>query len=276
MTRPSPELRSDVDLLRRWIVARVKLTLRTPRAVVFTFAMPLLLLVLFSALNMNTRVAAAGDIAGKVNFAQFYTPSIGIFGLMTACYTAMILGLSNARESGLLKRVRATPLPMPIYLTAWLTGGVLTGIAAVVLMFIVAIPAFGVHIYAHTLLPAIVTLVVGAVALASLGLAVGSLAKSADQAMPIAQLTMLPLSFISGVFYPVAGAPTWLIDIAKVFPLYHLINAFDACFVPQNTGSGWNGTDLLVLAIWGLVGIRVAARRFAREGGGGRLAMASQ
>jgi ABC-2 type transport system permease protein len=266
--------RVDFDLLRRWITARVKMTLRTPRAVVFTFAMPLLLLVLFNSLNVGTRVAAAGDIAGQVNFAQFYTPSIGIFGLMTACYTAMIVGLSSARDSGLLKRVRSTPLPMPIYLASWLVGAVLTGIAAVVLMFVVAVPAFGVHINTHTLPAAIVTLIVGAIALASLGLAVGSLAKSADQAMPIAQLTMLPLSFISGIFYPLAGAPTWLIDVAKVFPLYHLVNAFDACVVPQNTGSGWSGTDLLVLAIWGAVGVRVAARRFAREGGGGRLAMA--
>jgi ABC-2 type transport system permease protein len=267
--------RTDLDLLRRWVVARVKLTLRTPRAVVFTFAMPLLLLVLFNSLNTGTTVAAVGNAGGKVNFAQFYTPSIGIFGLMTACYTAMILGLSNARDSGLLKRVRATPLPMPIYLTAWLAGGVLTGIAAVILMFIVAIPAFGVHLYARTLPAAAVTLVVGAVALASLGLAVASLVKSAEQAMPIAQLTMLPLSFISGVFYPLAGAPTWLIDIAKVFPLYHLVRAFDACFVPQTTGSGWSGTDLLVLVVWGAVGIRIAGRRFAREGGGGRLAVAS-
>jgi ABC-2 type transport system permease protein len=264
--------RFDLNLLRRWIVARVKLTLRTKRAVVFTFAMPLVLLVLFNALNTSTTVVGAGSAAAKINFAQFYTPSIGIFGLMTACYTAMILGLSTARESGLLKRVRATPLPMPIYLTSWVVAAVLTGIAAVVLMFVVAIPAFGVDVYARTLPAAIVTLVVGATALAALGLAVGSLAKTADQALPIAQLTMLPLSFISGIFYPLHGAPTWLIDVAKVFPLYHLVNAFGACFVPQNAGSGWSGTDVLVLAIWGIVGIRIAARRFAAEGGDTRVA----
>ena len=68
-----------------------------------------------------------------------------IFSLTTACYTSVILGIATARDSGLLKRVRGTPLPMSIYLGAWLAGAALTGILAVVLLFVVAIPAFGVH-----------------------------------------------------------------------------------------------------------------------------------
>jgi ABC-2 type transport system permease protein len=259
--------RVDVDLLRRWITARVKMTLRTPRAVVFTFAMPLLLLVLFNSLNTSTTVVGAGAAEAKINFAQFYTPSIGIFGLMTACYTAMIIGLSSARDSGLLKRVRSTPLPMPIYLASWVVGAVLTGIASVVLMFVVAIPAFGVDVYAHTLPAAIVTLVLGATALAGLGLAVGSLAKSAEQAMPIAQLTMLPLSFISGVFYPLQGAPDWLVTLANIFPLHHLIVAFDGAFQPGAPHAGWSG-ELWPLAVWTAIGLFVAVRRFSRESAG--------
>ena len=89
MTRP------DLFLLRRWVVARARLTLRTPRAVFFTFAFPLMFLVLFTGLNGNANVAAAGSAGGEVPFAQFYTPSIGIFGLTTACYTAVIFGLAQ-------------------------------------------------------------------------------------------------------------------------------------------------------------------------------------
>jgi ABC-2 type transport system permease protein len=266
MTRPSP---ADVALLRRWIAARVRLTLRNPRAAFFTFAFPLLFLVLFNGLNGNAKVPATGPAGGDVPFAQFYTPSIGIFGLTMACYSGVILGISTARDLGLLKRVRGTPLPMGIYVGAWLTGAMITGLAAVLLMFVVAVPVFGVHIYLSTLPAAIVSIVLGAAALAALGLAVATLARSADQAMPIAQFTFLPLSFISGVFYPLDGAPQWLVTIANLFPLKHLVDAFDACFVPGTPNGGWSWGDLAVIAIWGIVGLRVASRRFRWEPGAG-------
>jgi ABC-2 type transport system permease protein len=261
MTLPT---RSDLALLGRWLQARVKIQLRTGRAVVFTFAFPLVLIVLFNGLNGNATVDAVGA-AGQVKFAQFYTPAIAIFSLTTACYTSVIIGIATARDSGLLKRVRGTPLPMSTYLGAWLAGAALTGIAAVVLLFAVAVPAFGVKIYLETLPAAIVTLVLGAACLASVGLAVATLSKTADQAMPIAQLTFLPISFISGIWFPLEGAPEWLTKIANFFPLAHIVHAFDRCFSPGVTGGAWSGSDLWNVAVWTAVGLFVAVRRFRAE-----------
>jgi ABC-2 type transport system permease protein len=257
--------RTDLSLLRRWIVARVQLTLRIPRVLFFTFAFPLMFLVLFAGLNGDAMVAAAGTAGGEVRFAQFYTPSIGIFALSMACYTSVIFGLANARDLGLLKRVRGTPLPMPTYLGAWLTGASITGFASVVLMFAVAVPAFGVEIYPRMLPAAIVTLVLGAATLAALGLAVASLVRTADQAMPVAQLTFLPLSFISGIWYPMTDAPTWLLDVAKVFPIQRLADALQTAFDPVNHGSAFAGNDLLILAIWLVAGVRLAMVFWRRE-----------
>ncbi len=188
---------SDLILVRRWVAARIRLTLRTPRATFFTFVFPLMFLVSFN----------------------------GIFGLTLACYSSVIFGLAEARDSGLLKRVRGTPLPMPVYLGSWLTGAVLTGIASVLLMFVVAVPVFGVHIYARTIPAAVFTLVLGAATLAALGIAVASLVRKADQAMPVAQLTFLPVSFISGIWFPLDGAPDWLVRLAHFFPLAHIVDA---------------------------------------------------
>ena len=154
---------------------------------------------------------------------------------------------------------------MPVYLASWLTGAVLLGIASVVLMFVVGVPAFGVEIYPRLLPAAAVTLLLGAASLAALGLAVTTLVRNADQAGPVAQLTLLPLSFISGIWYPLDGAPDWISAIAHAFPLYHLVQAFDACFVPQTTGSGLAPGHLAVLAAWGVAGLLVAVRRFHAE-----------
>ena len=82
---------NDLALTRRWLAARIKLTLRNPRAVTFTFAFPLVLVVLFNALNGDTMVKSAG---ANVPFSQFYTPAIGVFSLVAACYTTA--GCSSA------------------------------------------------------------------------------------------------------------------------------------------------------------------------------------
>ena len=184
-----------------------------------------------------------------------------------ACYTNVIFGLSTARDEGLLKRVRGTPLPMPIYLAAWLTGAALVGILSVGLMFVVAVPVFGVDIYPANLPAAAVTLALSSACLAALGLAAATLVRNADQAGPVAQLTMLPVSFVSGIFWPIDGAPDAVVAIAHAFPLYYIADAFGACFAPQTTGGGWAPGHLAVIALWGVAGLAVAIRRFQAEPG---------
>ena len=262
MTLPA---RSDLALLGRWLRARVRIQLRTGRAVVFTFAFPLVLLVLFNGLNGNATVDAVGA-AGQVKFAQFYTPSIGIFSLTTACYTSVILGIATARDSGLLKRVRGTPLPMSIYLGAWLTGAALTGILAVFLLFAVAIPAFGVQIYLDTLPAALVTLVLGAACLSSVGLAVATPREvgrpgDADRAADVpADLVHL------GHLVPARRRAGLADDDRELLPARaHIVHAFDSCFSPGVTGGAWSASDLWSMAIWTVVGLFVATRRFRAE-----------
>ena len=59
---------------------------------------------------------------------------------------------------------------------------------------------------------ALVTLLLGGATLAALGLALGALARTSEQAMPLSQLTFLPISFISGIWFPLDGAPGWVDD----------------------------------------------------------------
>ena len=256
---PAAARASDLTMLRRWIVARVLLTLRSSRAAFFTFVFPLLLLVLLDATSGDSRLSVPG---GKVDFAQYFTPSIAIYALSVACYATPIFALATAREAGLLKRVRGTPLSPSVYVGAWLVATILVGLASVLLMFVVAVPAFGVHIYPNMLPAAIVTAVFGACSLAAIGIAVSTFARRAESAPAIANLTLFPLSFLSGVFFPLQGAPQWVISIAHIFPLSHLVEAFTACFSPHTQGSGFNARDLAVVAAWGLGGLLVAVRRF--------------
>ena len=259
---PTARRVSDAGLLGRWIAARVRMNLRSPRALGFTFAFPLVLVTLFSAINEGVEVTVACE---RMSFAQYYTPAIGVFGLTTACYTSLVVGLATARETGLLKRVRGTPLPVAVYLGSWSAGAMLTGLASVLILFLVAIPAFGVDVPLASLPAAIVTAALGAACLASLGLAAGSLARTSEQAMPLAQLTFLPISFISGIWFPLDGAPSWVTTTADIFPLKHIVDAFTGCFVAGTPSAGFAWGDLAVIALWGIAGLRIATRRLRRE-----------
>ena len=254
--------RADLSLLLRWSVARFRLFLRTPRAAFFTFVFPLLLLLLLDSLNTGQTVT--GPSGEKVAFAAYFTPSIAIFGLITSCYTAIIFGLSTARDRGILKRVQGTPLPAPVYLAAWAISAIASGIVGVGLLICVGVVFFDVHIQASLLPAAIVSLLLGGTALSSLGLAVSTFVAKAESAPMVANITMFPVVFLSGVFFPIAEAPDWVQHIANVLPVAHLVDSFTACFDPATTGSGFTG-DLWSLVLWPGIGLAVAIRRFRVE-----------
>jgi ABC-2 type transport system permease protein len=134
-----------------------------------------------------------------------------------------------------------------------------------VLMFAVSVVAFGVDLRLRLLPAAVVTLLLGGCAFTALGFAVASFVRRADTAPIVANLTLFPLLFVSGVFYSFQSEPAWLQRIAHVFPLSHLVQAFGACFSPYTTGSGFSWHDLWAIALWGAIGAFVAVRRFSRE-----------
>jgi ABC-2 type transport system permease protein len=264
---------SDLVLLVRWIGTRLRILLRGPRGAFFTFVFPLIFLIIFDAGNKGNTVTVTG---GKVDFVQFYTPGIAVFAVTTSCYQGLIILVANLRDQGILKRVRGTPLPPWIYLSALVGAAITAGFMSVLLMFLVAVPAFGVHIYPKLLPAAVVTLFVGAASITAVALSVSTLVDRPESAQPIAAITFFPLLFVSGVFYPLNTYPDWLQKIAHLFPLSHMAQGFEACFSPHTTGLGFSAKHLSVMLVWWAGGTIFAARHFRwekRPGGGGGLSL---
>jgi ABC-2 type transport system permease protein len=253
--------RSDLRLLAVWVRAGLRTLRRTPRTAFFTFVFPAVLLVFIDGTSGGT-VSGAG---GRVEAAQYFTPSLGIFGLSFGCYTSLIFAIPRARERGILKRVRGTPVPPSVYLASLIAVGLLAGIGSVLLLVAIGVAEFGVQLYPQLLTAALVTLLAGGLCLCALGLAVSSFVGSAEIAPVVANITLLPLTFISGVFAPLHGAPRWLSSLANIFPLRHLVEAFSATFSPHTTGSGFAPGHLAVLVAWAIAGAAVAVRRFRWE-----------
>jgi len=88
---------------------------------------------------------------------------------------------------------------------------------------------------------------------------------NADAAPPVVNATILPLLFISGVFIPIGDhAPRWVDVVGNIFPVRHLVDAFLGAYYGKPFFD-FSWTDVGVVALWGVVGLVVAARTFSWE-----------
>jgi ABC-2 type transport system permease protein len=233
---------------------------RNPAAAFFTFFFPLMFMIIFNVLLGGGRPAGGG-----LRIADFYTPGIIVFGLVTATYTNIAMMITNARDLGILKRMRGTPLPTAAYL-----GGRILHAILIAFVLVIAVATFGSVFYSVHFpwdrLPALaVTLVVGAASFCALGLAIAGVIPNADSAPAIVQFTVLPLNFISNVFIDMRDAPEWLNTVSRIFPIRPFADSMLAIYNPHTAGNGFDVGNLAVVAAWGLAGLVVALRFFSWE-----------
>ena len=251
-------MRTDLAIAARQLRFEQKAFWRNPAGAVFTFAFPLLFLVIFSTLNSGTRIAERGNIT----FVTFFVPGIIAFGLISACYTNLAIRMTISRDFGILKRVRGTPVPTWAYLGGQVGSSILITFMLLFLTVGLGVVAFGVDFRTGTAGGLIVTLALGAACFCSLGLAVSGLCPNADAAPAIVNFSIFPLLFVSGIFFPLDTAPKWLTSIAKLFPMERLADGLQYAFDPRTRGAGFNGGDLATLAAWTVAGSILAVRLF--------------
>ena len=236
---------------------------RNPAAAFFTFAFPLLFLVIFTTLfGGSGQLSINGN---SVSVATFYIAAIAVFSVITACYTNTAMTLTFARELGILKRIRGTPLPGWVYLAGRLLHSVVIALLLVAICIVFGSVLYDVRVAGSTLPAMLVTLAVGAASFCALGMAVTTIVPNADAAPAVVNVTVLPLLFISDVFIPLQNPPEWVELVGKIFPVRHFSDAMQYAFFPPQGSSGLKAESLAVMAAWGLAGLLIAARRFSWE-----------
>lgn len=234
---------------------------RTPISAFFTIFFPLLIFVVFSLVFGNERIDYLG-----ITTAQFYAPSLAVFAAVSATYTNISIFTSYQRDEGILKRVRGTPLPSWIFFGGKILASILIALIGTLIMLSVGVLFFGLQVYPETVPILIVVFFFGVAAFAALGLLVAALAPSGQAATAIANATLLPLAFVSGVFIvPSEDMPDWLTAVSDFFPLSHFVEPFVAAFTPVATRATFQWQDLAYLALWGIVALVLAIRWFKWE-----------
>ena len=233
---------------------------RNPASAFFTFAFPLMFLVIFTSLLGHYTVHIG---TRSVNSATYYVASMASFAVITACYNNIAIGTTFQRDAGVLKRTNGTPLPSGSFLGARVVHALFISVILVVIT-----AAFGRVFYSAdiptglTLLRFLVVLVVGAASFCALGLATTAVIPNADASAAIVNAIILPLLFLSGIFIPFGNdTPDWILWIARIFPVKHFADGMQAGFL----GTAFHWTDVLVVAAWGLAGLALAMRFFSWE-----------
>ena len=252
---------NSLAMLRTQFTYVNKMFWRNPASAFFTFAFPLMFLVIFTSLLGHHSITPQPGVT--VDTSTYYVASMAAYAVISACYNNIAIGLMIQRDSGVLKRTRGTPISSGVYISGRLVHAVFVSIILVVIT-----AAYG-RLFYHASLPTGVALVefstmllVGALTFCSLGFAITCVIPNADAAPAVVNASILPLLFLSGIFIPVtSAAPSWLLWTGRIFPVRHFALGMQSGFV----GTVFNWMDVVVVAAWGVGAFLLSYRFFSWE-----------
>ncbi|MBM7807493.1 ABC-2 type transport system permease protein [Geodermatophilus bullaregiensis] len=259
--RPAPPSAAAIGAART--LMELRLFVRDPAQVVFSFAYPIVMLVIFAS------VFADEDRPGGVPFAQYFLAGIAATGIMLTSFQAVGTAIAEERDRGDLARLQTLGTPAVGYFLGKAGQVLVTTVLQLAVLLTVAATAYDVPLPADTGRWLTFTWVVlgGALAGTVLGIAVASVGSTRSVGNGIAAFAIV-LQFFSGVFFVFSELPSWMQEVAAVFPLKWLVQGMRSVFLPdaaaavEPAGSWEHGTTALVLAAWVIIGVVVCARTF--------------
>ena len=228
---------------------------RSREAAVFTFIFPLMLFVLLGSVY-------SGQIYG-VPASQALLAALLAYGCSTVAFAGLAITLVLRRESAILKRLRATPLPPVTYVTAVLASTILVFALETVALFLLGRVVFGTP-FPSRIGSLAVIVVLGAVCFSALGVGLSGLIRSGEGSSAVVNLIVLPMAFLTGAFGPTHHYPRFLRAIGDVLPLKYVVDLSNAVYLHKQ--AVWSKPGAIgVLLAWGVAGVVVAALKFRWE-----------
>ena len=248
------------DLLRFWH-DRVRM--------VGSIAFPLLFLAVFGA-GLSNRM---GSLGPGVDFTQFIFP--GVIG-MTVLMSSFMAGMSVVwdREFGFLKEVLVAPISRASVAVGKMCGSATVALLQGIIILSFA-PLIGVSIPPLTVLALLLLMLLLAASMGSMGVLLASRIKSMQAFQAVMQMLMFPMMFLSGVFFPVDGLPSWMNVLVKINPATYGITPIRQVMLAAtpdspfsinlfgHTMSVWD--NVAVMAGFGVVMILLAMKSFSSQ-----------
>jgi ABC-2 type transport system permease protein len=225
---------------------------RSREAAVFIFVFPLLLYALLGSVY--------GDDIDGVPAVDILLAGLFGYGAANTAFGGLAIVLVVRREAGVLKRIRATPLPPGAYLTAVLLSTLVNFALQAVGLLVLGGLVFDASMPANWLGFA-GAVVVGVASFAGMGLGAASLIRSAEGVSAVVNVVILPMAFLSGSFGPTRDFPAFLQAIADVLPLTYFLDVVNGVYLDGDSLFA-DPKALAITLAWGAAGVLVALRRF--------------
>jgi ABC-2 type transport system permease protein len=236
----------------------IKIFAREPLGFAGTILMPVIMFVVLGRL-LGGRMDTSARLRG---FVSADLPVFTVILISLNAVLSLVTIIAIYRESGILKRLRATPLRPHTILTAHVVVKLILTMVTLALMVLagrkyyplplnVAWPSFA------------AALIVSTISILSVGFLVASIVPTARFAQPIGSFILYPMLGISGLFSPISNLPGWLQPIAHVMPLTPAVSLLRGIWL----GDSWlaHGWDVLGLALVFAICTALSARVFRWE-----------
>lgn len=230
------------------------------------FAQPILFLLVFGGGLSQTM----GALAPGLNFTRFLYP--GVVG-MTVLMTAFMSGVSVVweREVGFLKEVLVAPVPRASLALGKILGGATVAMVQGSLMLALA-PLVGVSLSIPTVAKLLPLMLLVAVSLGAMGVLLASRMYSMEGFQVLMGMLVMPMVFLSGVFFPVHNLPAWLDLLVRINPVTYGVDAIRQVMLGPLAPSLTLGQrpvtileDSLLVAVFGLLMVGLAAWSFSHQ-----------
>jgi ABC-2 type transport system permease protein len=235
---------------------------RNREAAFFTFFLPVIFFLVFGAIYGDSQITKE-----HLRAAPFLEAGMIGYGIASTTFAGLAITMVIRRESGVLKRIRATPLPPAAYIAAVLASAFLTFLVEAALLIALGRLLFDVAVPTRVL-SLFVALLLGAASFAALGLGLTALVRTAEGSSAVVNAVYLPMAIISGTFFTPREYPGFLRAIADVLPLTYFTKLMRDVMVRHHHLWSEVGSLSVVLG-WGVIGVIAAIRGFRwqpREG----------
>jgi len=171
--------------------------------------------------NRGKKMAIQGF---QVKFIDWFFPGILAMNMMFSALYGVGYVVVLYRKNGVLKRFKATPLTAVEYLSSQMLSRIFVIMFTTVIVFVGGQLVFSLNVRGSSI-DALIVFLLGSLSLTSLGLIIASRGTSEEFASGILNFLSWPMMFLSEVWFSLEDAPQWLIYVAKIFPLTHIITA---------------------------------------------------
>ena len=196
----------------------------------------------------------------SANYAAFLLP--GLLGLNLVSMGLFSVGMVNVsyREKGKFRRLAVTPLPKWIFLLGQVLHRLTVTVVQAAILLLVGRLVFGIQ-NQGSFLDLLLVMTLGTGCFMAFGFALSGFAETSEGYAAISNLVFFPLMMLSGVYFTLDSAPSWLQVTVATLPLAPFVKALRAVFNDGSSLAG-HGLGLGIVLAWGLAAFALAVRRF--------------